>query len=56
MEFRIDSAVAALRSIYDHPDKAKARTLTAFAHLRERHAPTVVGAEVARMLKDLGAL
>jgi glycosyltransferase involved in cell wall biosynthesis len=53
---RIDSAAAALQSIYDRPDEARARTLAAFALLQERHAPTVVGAEVGRLLRDLGAL
>lgn len=53
---RIDSAAVALRSIYDHPDDAKTRTLAAFAVLQERHAPTVVGAEISRLLTGLGAL
>jgi glycosyltransferase involved in cell wall biosynthesis len=53
---RIESAAMALRSIYDHPDDARARTLAAFALLQERHAPTVVGAEISQLLTDLGAL
>jgi glycosyltransferase involved in cell wall biosynthesis len=53
---RIDSAAAALQSIYDHADEARSRTLAAFAFLRERHAPDVVGAEIGRMLRGLGAL
>jgi hypothetical protein len=53
---RIDSAAVALRSIYDHPDDAKTRTLAAVAVLQERHAPKVVGAEISRLLTDLGTL
>ena len=53
---QIDSAVSALRSIFDHPDDARARTLAGFAHLRERYAPAVVGAEIERRLINLGVL
>lgn len=53
---RIESAVMALRSIYDHPDDARARTLAAFALLQARHAPTVVGTQISQLLKTLGAL
>lgn len=53
---QIDSAIAALRSIYDRPDDARTRVLAAFAGLQERHAPAVVGAEISRLLTDLGAL
>jgi glycosyltransferase involved in cell wall biosynthesis len=53
---RIDSAVAALRSIYDRPDDAIAKTRAAFALLKQRHAPAVVGAEIFRLLNNLGAI
>jgi hypothetical protein len=48
--------VPALQFTYDHPDDAKTRTLAAFADLQEHHAPTVVGAEISRLLIGLGAL
>ncbi len=52
---RIDSAAAALRSIYDHPDDARTKARAGFAFLQAHHAPAVVGAEIARLLGNLGA-
>lgn len=52
---RIDSAATALQSIYDHPDDARTKTRAGFAFLQAHHAPAVVGAEIARLLANLGA-
>jgi GT2 family glycosyltransferase len=51
-----EAAVAALRAIYDDPAEADARARRGLALLRERHAPTIVGAEIARLLRQMGLL
>jgi glycosyltransferase involved in cell wall biosynthesis len=53
---RQEAAVAALRSIYQDATEADARARRGFALLRARNAPPVVGAEIARLLRDLGVL
>jgi len=51
-----DAAAAALRAIHADPAEADARARRGFALLQERHALPVVGAEIARLLRGLGAL
>jgi hypothetical protein len=53
---RQEAAVAALRSIYQDPAEAAARTLSGFTLLRAQNSLTSVGAEIAIRLRDLGAL
>jgi glycosyltransferase involved in cell wall biosynthesis len=53
---RQDAAVAALRAIREDPAQAEARTRRGFALLQAQHGLRVVGAEIARRLRDLGAL
>lgn len=53
---RQEAAVTALQAIYDDPAEADARALRGFAFLCEHHAPAAVGAEIARLLRDLALL
>jgi glycosyltransferase involved in cell wall biosynthesis len=53
---REDAAVAALRSIHADPAEADARARRGFTLLQKQHALPVAGAEIARLLKELGAL
>jgi len=53
---REDAAVAALRAIRDDPADADARARRGFALLAAQHALPVVAAEIARLLRELGAL
>jgi glycosyltransferase involved in cell wall biosynthesis len=53
---RQEATVAALRSIYQDATEADARALRGFALLRARNALPVVGAEITRLLRDLGVL
>jgi glycosyltransferase involved in cell wall biosynthesis len=51
-----EAAVAALRAIHDDPAEADARARRGFAVLQAQHALPVVGAEIGRLLRELGAL
>jgi glycosyltransferase involved in cell wall biosynthesis len=51
-----EAAVAALRAVYDDPAEADARARRGLALLRERHAPAIAGAEMARLLHQRGLL
>src|SRR5262249_9967749 len=53
---RPEAAVAALRSIYDDPAEADARARRGFGLLQAQHALPVVGAEIARLLREVGAM
>jgi glycosyltransferase involved in cell wall biosynthesis len=53
---REDAAVAALRAIHADPAEADARARRGFALLAKQHALPVAGAEIARLLRELGAL
>lgn len=53
-EPRQESAVAAMRAIFDDPDEAWARAAHGFEVLRRQYAPQVVGAEMERQLRELG--
>jgi glycosyltransferase involved in cell wall biosynthesis len=53
---RPDSAVAAMRAIYDDFAEAQRRTKRGFEVLQKQHALDVVGAELASMLRRLGSL
>jgi glycosyltransferase involved in cell wall biosynthesis len=53
---RQDAAVAALRSIYEDPAEANARTARGFAVLHAQNAAAVVGAKISSLLHELGAL
>src|SRR5262249_17943122 len=48
---REEAAVAALRVIHSDPAEADARARAGFALLEKQHAPPVVGAEIARLLR-----
>jgi glycosyltransferase involved in cell wall biosynthesis len=53
---RQDAAVTALRAIHADPAEADARARRGFALLQKQHALPVAGAEIARLLRALGAL
>jgi glycosyltransferase involved in cell wall biosynthesis len=53
---RQEAAATALRSIYDDPAEADARARRGFALLQAQHALPVVGAEIARLLREGGAM
>jgi glycosyltransferase involved in cell wall biosynthesis len=46
----LDSAVAALRAIYDDPDEAAARARRGQAFLREQHGPAAAGSRIEELL------
>ncbi|HYV90120.1 MAG TPA: glycosyltransferase, partial [Candidatus Polarisedimenticolia bacterium] len=46
----LDSAVAALRAIYDDPDEAAARARRGQTFLRERHGPAAAGSRIEELL------
>jgi hypothetical protein len=48
--------VAALRAIHDDPAEADARARRGFAVLQAQNALPVVGAEIARLLRELGVV
>jgi glycosyltransferase involved in cell wall biosynthesis len=50
---RQESAVAALRAIYDDPGEADTRARRGFAFLQQHHALSFAGAEIARLLRDI---
>lgn len=51
-----EAAVAALHAIYDDPAEADARARRGLALLRQRHAPSIVGANIAGLLRQRGLL
>ena len=53
---REEAAVAALRAIHADPAEADARARAGFALLQKEHALPVAGAEIARLLRELGAI
>jgi glycosyltransferase involved in cell wall biosynthesis len=53
---RADAAVAALRAIHADPAEADARASRGFALLAAQHGLPVIGAEVARLLRELGVV
>lgn len=53
---RQEAAVAALRSIHDDPAEGDARACRGLALLQAQNALPVAGAEIARLLGDLGVL
>jgi hypothetical protein len=53
---REDAAVAALRAIHADPAEADARARAGFALLQKQHGLSVAGAEITRLLRELGAL
>jgi glycosyltransferase involved in cell wall biosynthesis len=55
-ESSLDATVAALRSIYDDPNAARAKGRSGQALLRQLFAPGVVGAQVRELLQSLGCL
>ncbi len=52
----LDSAVAALRAIYDDPDEAAARARRGQTFLRERHGPAAVGSRIEELLDQRESL
>jgi glycosyltransferase involved in cell wall biosynthesis len=53
---REEAAVAALRAIHSDPAEADARARAGFALLQKQHALPVAGVEIARLLRELGAI
>jgi glycosyltransferase involved in cell wall biosynthesis len=53
---RQDAAVAALRAIHADPAEADARARRGFALLQSQHGVHVIGAEIARLLRELKAI
>ena len=50
----LEAAVAAMRRIDEHPDEGHAKALEGFKLLQRQHSHAVVGAEIARVLSELG--
>jgi glycosyltransferase involved in cell wall biosynthesis len=53
---REDAAVAALRAIHADPAEADARARAGFALLQKQHGVHVIGAEIARLLRELNVV